>query len=120
MNQCMVLPLILQPVVENAILHGLEERELGGMVTIDIGHCDTGIRIAVSDNGCGMEPEALQCLRQDIEQKNPQKKESIGLYNINQRVRLCYGEAYGMAITSQPGTGTTVSLILPEEIQHYV
>ncbi len=119
-NQCMVLPLILQPVVENAILHGLEERELGGMVTIDIGHCDTGIRIAVSDNGCGMELEALQCLRQDIEQKNPQKKESIGLYNINQRVRLCYGEAYGMAITSQPGTGTTVSLILPEEIQHYV
>ncbi len=118
-NQCMILPLILQPIVENAILHGLEEREIGGMVIIGIRRCASGISISVSDNGCGMEPETLERLRRDIERRNPQKKEGIGLYNINQRVKLCYGDDYGLTITSEPDGGTTVSLILPEEIQHY-
>ena len=118
-NQCMILPLILQPIVENAILHGLEEREIGGMVMIGIRRCASGISISVSDNGCGMEPETLERLRQDIERRNPRKKEGIGLYNINQRVKLCYGNDYGLTINSEPDGGTTVSLILPEEIQQY-
>ena len=55
--KCITLPLLLQPIVENAILHGLEETEQGGMVTIQIGQetGSEGIYIAVSDNGCGMD-----------------------------------------------------------------
>lgn len=118
--KCITLPLLLQPIVENAILHGLEETEQGGMVTIQIGQetGSEGIYIAVSDNGCGMDKETLERLRADIETKNPMKKESIGLYNINQRVKLCYGNEYGMTIDSLAGSGTTVTLHLPEKVYH--
>lgn len=119
-TQCRTLPLLLQPVVENAILHGLEERETGGMVTIAIERIlynGRTIRISVSDNGCGMDCDMLEQLRADIEQKNPEKKTSIGLYNINQRMKLCYGKEYGMTIESVPEKGTTVTLLLPEEVQ---
>lgn len=119
-SRCIILPLLLQPVVENAILHGLEEKETGGMVTIRIARvAESGkICIAVSDNGCGMRPEALERLRADIVTKNPEKKESIGLYNINQRVKLCYGSMYGMTIDSERDRGTTITLHLPEKVYH--
>ena len=119
-SRCIMLPLLLQPVVENAILHGLEEKETGGMVTIRIARvAESGkICIAVSDNGCGMRPEALERLRADIVTKNPEKKESIGLYNINQRVKLCYGSMYGMTIDSERDRGTTITLHLPEKVYH--
>lgn len=118
--RCITLPLLLQPIVENAILHGLEEKETGGLVTIHIEHAEgiRGIRIAVSDNGCGMDAQTLAHLRADIAAKNPEKKESIGLYNINQRVKLCYGAEYGMTIDSELGKGTTIALLLPEKVYH--
>lgn len=101
--------------MENAILHGLEETETGGVVRIRISRSAEGggLCIAVSDNGCGMNLETLARIRTDIAMKNPEKKESIGLYNINQRVRLCYGSEYGMTINSERGKGTTVALHLP-------
>ncbi len=119
-SKCITLPLLLQPIVENAILHGLEEKETGGMVTIQMRHSveREEICIAVSDNGCGMKPETLERLRADIVTKNPEKKESIGLYNINQRVKLCYGNAYGMTIDSERDKGTTIALHLPEKVYH--
>lgn len=119
-SKCITLPLLLQPVVENAILHGLEERETGGMVTIRIMRAAERreICIEVSDNGCGMKPETLERLRADITTKNPEKKGSIGLYNINQRVKLCYGNMYGMTIDSERDRGTTITLHLPEKVYH--
>lgn len=118
--KCITLPLLLQPVVENSILHGLEETEKGGIVMIKVGR-EIGkeeIYIAISDNGCGMEKETLECLKVDIETKNPLKKQSIGLYNINQRIKLCYGSEYGMTIDSIAGSGTTITLHLPEKVYH--
>lgn len=119
-SKCITLPLLLQPIVENAILHGLEETETGGVVRIRISRFAEGggLCIAVSDNGCGMNLETLARIRTDIAMKNPEKKESIGLYNINQRVRLCYGSEYGMTINSERGKGTTVALHLPEKVYH--
>ena len=119
-SRCITLPLLLQPIVENAILHGLEEKETGGMVTVRVLHDAEGreIQIAVSDNGCGMELETLDRLREDILTKNPEKKESIGLYNINQRVKLCYGTEYGMTIDSERERGTVITLHLPEKVYH--
>lgn len=119
-SRCITLPLLLQPVVENAILYGLEEKETGGMVTVRVLHEVEGkeIQIAVSDNGCGMGQETLDRLREDILTKNPEKKESIGLYNINQRVKLCYGAEYGMTIDSERERGTVITLHLPEKVYH--
>lgn len=119
-SRCITLPLLLQPVVENAILHGLEEKEMGGMVTVRVRHAKESeeIQIAVSDNGCGMGQEKLDRLREDILTKNPEKKESIGLYNINQRVKLCYGMEYGMTIDSERERGTVITLHLPQKVYH--
>ena len=119
-SKCIALPLLLQPIVENAILHGLEERERGGMITIRVAWAadNTELCISVSDNGCGIRLETLEQLREDIVTRNPEKKESIGLYNINQRIKLCYGTAYGMTIDSESGNGTTVTIHLPKKVVH--
>lgn len=107
-----ILPLLLQPIVENAILHGLEEKESGGLVEVHI-YLDENLHIDISDNGCGMELEQVRRLRNSISVRNPELKASIGLYNINQRIKLCYGSRYGMSISSVPGKGTKISLIIP-------
>lgn len=107
-----ILPLLLQPIVENAILHGLEEKENGGLVTVHI-YLDQNLHIDISDNGCGMKLEQVRKLRNSISVRNPEIKASIGLYNINQRIKLCYGSRYGMSISSVLGKGTTISLVIP-------
>lgn len=113
-----ILPLLLQPVVENAILHGLEEKESGGIVLISLyrrGEEEELLCIDVTDNGCGMNQEKLDALRKSIEIKDISRNKSIGLYNINQRIKLNYGEKYGMQIDSELEKGTTVRLIMPYE-----
>lgn len=121
-QNCMILPLLLQPIVENAILHGLEEKETGGLIRIILERTTQKkcIQITIIDNGCGMSSETLERLRQDIETKNPEKKESIGLYNINQRLKLCYGEEYGMQISSAYEKGTSISITIPDELEQFV
>lgn len=121
-EQCRILPLLLQPIVENALVHGLEEKEEGGMITLQVERCggSEDIRITISDNGCGMDEATLAQLRRDIEEKNPERKESIGLYNINQRIKLCYGEQYGMAVQSELEKGTAVSIIISMKTQQFV
>lgn len=112
-----ILPLLLQPVVENAILHGLEEKVSGGLVKIaiyrKIPEKEEILFIDVTDNGCGMKEEELKSLRESIEQKDISRSKSIGLYNINQRIKLSYGQQYGIKITSVHGQGTTVRLLIP-------
>lgn len=107
-----ILPLLLQPIVENAILHGLEEKDTGGMVVVHI-YLEEDLHIDISDNGCGMELNQVRKLRNSILVRNPEIKSSIGLYNINQRIKLCYGSRYGMSISSVPGQGTMISLVIP-------
>lgn len=109
-----ILPLLLQPIVENAINHGLEEIEEYGRVTITVStRDDEFLLIDIEDNGLGMDEETLQALITKINTPNMKYKSSIGLYNIAQRIRLFYGDAYGMKIKSRLGKGTTVSLVLP-------
>lgn len=113
-----ILPLLLQPVVENAILHGLEEKESEGFVKISVyrrkEENETEVFcVDISDNGCGMEEEELKALRENIEKKDISRSKSIGLYNINQRLKLSYGQSCGIKINSTPGQGTTIQLIIP-------
>ncbi|MHB8128043.1 MAG: sensor histidine kinase [Mobilitalea sp.] len=112
-----ILPLLLQPIVENAILHGLADVEMNGQITIDVYSKEKEyLLINITDNGSGMSPEELELLRIKVETPYLNPNRSIGLYNINQRIRLCYGDRYGMVVNSTIGIGTIVSLTLPLKI----
>lgn len=108
-----ILPLLLQPVVENAIVHGLESVQENGYVTISVDAKDPDLILTVCDNGPGMGEETLTALKKRIADHDPSDTKSIGLYNINQRIHLLYGEEFGLTVESSPGEGTTVVLTLP-------
>lgn len=114
-----ILPLLIQPIVENAIIHGLEEVEKGGLITIEV-YTDKKelLYIDITDNGCGMTAETLRDLRKKLDTPHLNPSKNIGLYNINQRIRLCYGNEYGITIESIKGSGTKVSLMLPLTINN--
>jgi len=109
-----VLPLLLQPIVENGIVHGLEARESEGTIWISIYEKDNVVYTDISDNGCGMDEETLQTVMAKVENYTRKRhKSSIGLYNINRRIKLNYGEQYGLEIQSTLGEGTMVRVTFP-------
>ena len=107
-----VLPLLLQPLVENAVIHGLETVDGVGHIRLEITAEDGRLRICVADNGAGMLPQELERIRDMLQQPSPPDS-SVALYNIHQRIRLRYGPEYGVSIESIAGQGTRVSLTLP-------
>ncbi len=112
-DEYMLLPLLLQPIVENAIIHGLEQTE-EGLVEIAVEEpAEETLNIIISDNGCGMSEAELETLQIRMAQKTLDRTGSIGLCNINQRIRLYYGESYGMKIDSTQGKGTRITVKLP-------
>lgn len=117
LNQYTILPLMLQPIVENAISHGLEGRDTDGQIILEIYEDDPQdpqfLCIHVKDNGCGMTADELEALRVRVATKDETRTRSIGLYNIDQRLQLCYGPDCRLGIYSTPGAGTTVCLRLP-------
>lgn len=111
-----IIKLLLQPIVENAVLHGLElapERE--GIVLIRVCREADLCRIDICDNGLGMPPEKLDALRKSIRQRYAETTGAvhIGLRNVNERIRLYYGDAYGLTIDSEAQRGTCVHITLP-------
>lgn len=109
-----ILPLLLQPVVENAVVHGLEAINGVGLVIIAVAMVGKEeLQISVSDSGTGMTEEELLRIRTMLNTPELHPQSSIALYNINQRIRLCYGEDYGVTIESKYGKGTMVTLTLP-------
>ena len=109
-----ILPLLLQPVVENAVVHGLETVDGVGVVTIRVARKDDLLRIDVQDNGVGMTDEQLRQVADGLDAEQ-MPNSSIALYNIHQRIRLRYGEKYGVTVAGQPGQGVCVTLTLPAE-----
>ncbi len=114
--------LIIQPVVENAIFHGLEEKLEGGIVSIEVIVTDLDMIITISDNGKGIDCEKLEELNNRINAKDielddknigDQINTGIALPNINRRIRLLFGEEYGVSVYSTPGKGTDVEIIIP-------
>lgn len=108
-----ILPLLLQPVVENAIIHGLEEVEKDGRIILHIEEKEGVLHIKIFDNGCGMSQEEQSRLLSNMRQKEHDSAKSIGLYNIYQRIRLCYGSQYGITIKSKKLIGTLFELTIP-------
>lgn len=105
--ECYLPPLILQPVVENAIKHGLLPKKEGGVVYIHAYKGNYETIISVEDNGIGMNEEKIDSILMG------EKLDSIGFYNVNRRLVTMFGEKYGLEIKSHFGTGTTVTLRIP-------
>lgn len=113
---CACLRMILQPIVENALYHGVTSLERGGQVQV-LGYRDgENLVLRISDNGQGMEEDRVRLLNDYICGKNEAFR-SIGLKNVSRRIRLCYGEDYGVLVQSAPGRGTMVTVTLPVRTQ---
>lgn len=108
-----ILPLLLQPIVENSIIHGLEDIYGNGYITISMEQEGDLFLIRISDNGTGMDAETLRKVQENLISHDAADAKSIGLYNINQRIKLFYGNDYGLKIDSRPNEGTTATLTLP-------
>ncbi len=115
MQDYSILPLLLQPIVENAVVHGLECKEGEGIVAVDIDETDGFLIIKVEDDGAGMTEDRLQQVikAMDVVNEDEIPGRRIGLINVHQRIKLHYGEKYGLLIRSKPNKGTTVEMILP-------
>ncbi|THF73303.1 HAMP domain-containing protein [Cohnella fermenti] len=109
-----VLKLILQPLVENAIYHGIKMKKGKGHIRIESEARDGKLVLSVIDNGLGMKPEQLEIIRQGvIHVGNPEHKDGFGLFNVNERIRLTYGISYGIEVHSEYEAGTRVEVFLP-------
>ena len=109
-----ILPLLLLPLVENAVIHGLDEKRGRGMIWVEAQREGGVLRLCVRDNGAGMEEAQRQALLRRLKSGEPRPDgRNIGLYNVDQRIRLQYGADYGVSIQSWPGKGTQVDLRLP-------
>jgi len=105
---CKVPRLFLQPYLENAILHGMENVEEGGLIAVTISEDEAsgGIRVVLADNGSGIPYDELQeiLLR---------RSKGIGIYNLDDRLKLEFGSEYGVSIRSSPEEGTRIVIVLP-------
>lgn len=121
--------LFLQPIVENAIFHGLEKKKGCGIIIIRIELIDAEVHIEVSDNGIGMNEETLFALNQSLDrvsigaivEDQEKNKTGIALKNVCRRIKLLFGEQYGIHINSILGIGTNIEITLPiiEMSKHY-
>ncbi|MCQ4088683.1 sensor histidine kinase [Saccharibacillus sp. JS10] len=109
----MLPPLIIQPLIENAIVHGLENKETEGCVTLHAVRIGEEVLIDVVDNGAGMTPERLKQVEESIREKEESEESRIGLRNVHQRLVMTYGEECGLRISSELGKGTQIYFKIP-------
>jgi two-component system sensor histidine kinase YesM len=121
--------LIIQPVIENAIFHGLEEKLEGGKVIIEVIVTDSNLIITISDNGKGISGQELKMLNERIQSSdmqledgnsNKQRNTGIALPNIHKRIQLLFGEEYGVNVYSTAGLGTDVEITIPAAYERSV
>lgn len=117
---CRLPKLTLQPIVENSIYHGIEKKIGKGHLNIRITATSENLIIKVSDDGMGIERDRLKALNDrlkvlNLDDVNPKTsaKGGIAIMNVNNRIKLLFGEKYGVYIYSQPGVGTDVEVTLP-------
>lgn len=114
------LPILtLQPIIENALVHGVNPRVEGGRITLRVRASEKRLYISVEDDGVGISEEALKQMRRLLRENTPApsrrggRSSGIAMGNVNQRIRLCFGEHYGIDVVSTTGVGTSVFITLP-------
>lgn len=102
-------PLLIQPIVENAVVHGMDQVLQEGKVTIKISLDEDKLHVVIADNGTGMDEARMQQVIEMMNQQDEVEGTRIGLRNVHQRLISIFGEESGLHIASKPGEGTTVS-----------
>ncbi len=110
---CKTLKFLLQPIIENSVFHGFEGLHTKGEINIKIVRENGNIVFTVADNGQGFDADKLKSILEQDEGSNKQKFNSIGLSNVHKRIKLHFGEEYGITIHSRPGEGTKVVIVIP-------
>lgn len=117
-----MIKLVLQPLVENAIYHGIKNKRGRGELSVSVKYADeakTKIRFSVKDNGAGFTEARLSEVRLELSLMVSEKLNSVyGLYNVNKKLKLYYGEqTEGLVIESEPGKGSEISFVIPSECE---
>jgi len=117
MLELKVMKLLLQPLVENALYHGIKNKREKGIIKITgtLIDEDNNIRFAVFDNGAGMQEETLKEITRELEDDSTginRKDRGFGLYNVHKRIQLYYGREYGLSVKSSYMDWTEVALII--------
>ncbi len=118
---CLIPKMTLQPIVENAIFHGIEQKVDMGNIMIHIDANQDKLMIIVADNGVGISPEKLKELNQKLNEKeNPSttqtEQHGIAMVNVHHRLQMLYGEDFGLEIRSTQGYGTEVEITFPKTV----
>jgi two-component system sensor histidine kinase YesM len=115
LNDLMVPKLILQPLIENAIYHGIKAKDGPGRIELTCERTESGARIRVTDDGLGMAEEQLNHLRAQLESNDVLSRDSYGVLNVHERLRLFFRDRCRMEIDSAPDEGTRVTITILEE-----
>lgn len=112
-----IIKMTLQPIVENALYHGIKNKRGMGEIRICVEEEEERLRISVEDNGIGMEEETLLRLRKiiDGEVRPAEDNSGFGMSNVAERLRLNYGKGVGLFVTSEYGQGTKVEILIPKQ-----
>lgn len=114
LKYCQVIKLILQPLVENAIYHGIKTQENYGFIQIDIQQEGDILILSVEDDGAGIEPEKLEEMNALLDGKSSNANPyGIGIFNVNARIQLTYGKQFGVKLYSEIGKGTRAVITQP-------
>ena len=116
-HSCLIPRFTLQPLVENAIFHGIEPKGSAGEVTLRVERdaANGDVLILLSDDGVGMTPaQAAKALQEPGPEEAAAKYRHVGIWNVHRRLQYSFGDAYGLRIESEPGVGTTVTVRLPD------
>lgn len=117
-----ILKLILQPLVENALYHGIKNKRQGGTIWVRAKRKNRDeILLEVEDDGIGFPPEKLTQLRAELDDDSGDIKleSGFGIGNVNRRIRLYYGKPYGLSVRSEYNTGTCVTLVIPAKTETF-
>lgn len=114
------LKLMLQPLVENAVYHGMEFMDGDGEVVVRAKREGDDLWLTVRDNGLGMTKEQVESLLSESPHVTSRKGSGIGVKNVNERIRLYFGEQYGLQIDSEPDEGTLIRIHLPAVPYHEI
>ena len=115
LSDYLIIKMALQPIVENALYHGIKYKRSMGRITVSAKDAGENISITVKDDGIGMTPDELSELRITVAEGRPNPDDSgFGMANVSERLRMNYGESYGLFIDSIYGEGTTVEILIPK------
>lgn len=114
-EQALIPKMTLQPLVENASIHGIEAVKRSGLIKVSVKRTDDGLICKVADNGVGIDPDKLKALLDDLNH-NDEIGEHIGIANVYYRLKLYYGDAVDFRLGSEPGVGTWVEIIVRESM----